>query len=70
MSGFSEAKSTNGLKQIKYVPGKLHSQKAKIGTLCGLGHMNPTVMRRRLCAATAMLRDRHPRHKKMPSIIF
>jgi len=63
---------TNGLKQLKHVPGKLHGPKAKIGTLCGPWHkiQVPIVMRRRLYVTAATLGDRHPRYKKMHSIIF
>jgi len=56
--------------QAKHVPGKLRSQKAKIGSLCGCCHKNLTVMKRRLYFKTAKFGDRHHRHKKMPSIIF
>ena len=53
--GLCEANWRNGLKQLKHVPRKLHSQKAKIRTLCGLWHKNPTVMRQRLFVTTASL---------------
>ena len=63
--------SGNGLKQLKHVPRKSHSQQAKIGALCGCWHSNLTVMRRRLHVRNATtLGDRHHWHKKMPSIIF
>jgi len=49
---------------------KLHSLKIKNGTLCGLWHKNPSVMRQRLFVTTTTLGDQYPRHKIMPSIIF
>ena len=45
-------------------------QWSRIWTPCGPWHKNLTVMRRRLYVKTDKLGDRHPRHKKIPSIIF